>query len=81
MLGSDTIRNPSGQPHLRLGQRYSLVLPHKTDHLYSNVAYYESTMAHIQATCEAAAVFPCEFDAAVFVAADDEEWPENDDVF
>jgi hypothetical protein len=38
-------------------------------------------MDHIQATCDSAAVLPCDFDAAVFASADDEEWPENDDVF
>jgi hypothetical protein len=51
------------------------------DRLYSSVPYCESTMCHIQAVCEAAAVLPCDFDAAVFVTADNEEWPDNDDVF
>ncbi len=49
--------------------------------LYDSVTYYEDTMSHIQAICAAAQVLPCEFDAAVFASADDEEWPENDVVF
>ncbi len=44
-------------------------------------AYYEDAMTHIQLVCEAAEVLPCEFDAAVFASADEEEWPENDMVF
>lgn len=53
----------------------------KPERLYSSVPYYEATMSHIQALCQAAAVFPCEFDAAVFASADTDEWPEDDDVF
>jgi hypothetical protein len=49
--------------------------------LYSNVTYYEEVMSHIQAVCEEAGVLPCEFDAAVFAGADNEEWPEDDVVF
>lgn len=49
--------------------------------LYSSVRYYEATMSRIQAICEAAAVLPCEFDAAVFASADAEAWPEDDQVF
>ena len=52
-----------------------------TGHLFSSVPYYESIMSHIQAACDGAAVLPCDFDAAVFVTADTEEWPDNDDVF
>lgn len=49
--------------------------------LYTSVPYYEAKMTEIQALCLAAGVLPCEFDAAVFASADDEEWPENDNVF
>ena len=53
----------------------------KPERLYSSISYYESTMSHVQAICEAASVLPCEFDAAVFASADTDEWPENDEVF
>jgi len=53
----------------------------ETKRLYSSVPYYEATMSDIQAVCEAAGVFPCEFDAAVFTNADREQWPEDDEVF
>jgi hypothetical protein len=49
--------------------------------LYANVPYYEEAMTHIQSVCREAEVLPCEFDAAVFASADEEEWPENDVVF
>jgi len=48
--------------------------------LYSSL-YYESILDHIQATCDSAGVLPCDFDAAAFVSADKEEWPEKDEVF
>lgn len=53
----------------------------KPERLYGSVPYYEATMSQIQALCRAAGVLPCEFDAAVFAAADTDEWPEDDDVF
>jgi N-glycosylase/DNA lyase len=53
----------------------------KPERLYGSVPYYEATMSHIQALCHAAGIFPCEFDAAVFAAADTDEWPEDDEVF
>jgi hypothetical protein len=49
--------------------------------LYTSVPYYEAKMTEIQVLCAAADVLPCEFDAAVFSSADDEEWPEDDNVF
>lgn len=49
--------------------------------LYTSVPYYEAKMSEIQALCSAAGVLPCEFDAAVFANADEEEWPEDDTVF
>jgi hypothetical protein len=49
--------------------------------LYSSVPYYESVMSHIQAICDEAEVLPCDFDASVFVSVDDDEWPDNDEVF
>jgi hypothetical protein len=49
--------------------------------LYGSVPYYEATMSHIQAVCEAVGTLPCEFDAAVFSGADADEWPEDDEVF
>jgi hypothetical protein len=44
-------------------------------------AYYEKIESHIQRLCELAGAFPCEFDAAVFVSADEDEWPEDDVVW
>jgi hypothetical protein len=49
--------------------------------LYTSVRYYEAKMTEIQALCAAAGVMPCEFDAAVFSNADDEPWPDDDNVF
>jgi hypothetical protein len=49
--------------------------------LYGSVAYYEAKMSEIQSLCLAAGVLPCEFDAAVFSAADNDPWPEDDNVF
>lgn len=49
--------------------------------LYASVPYYDAMMSNVQALCQSAGVLPCEFDAAVFANADDEEWPEQDNVF
>jgi len=49
--------------------------------LYAGIAYYESKITHIQSICRAAGVLPCELDAAVFISADSQEWPADDNVF
>jgi hypothetical protein len=49
--------------------------------LYASVPYYETKMSEIQELCAVAGVLPCEFDAAVFIDSDDDEWPEVDIVY
>jgi hypothetical protein len=49
--------------------------------LYSSLTYYEAAMSHIQEICKAAKLLPCDFDAAVFISADTEIWPNEDVVF